>query len=424
MPYKIIIQLFLLLTLFSVLSAQLKEGDVRVFYYESYDIGKNQFSNQITADSAVDSSKHYKVYKSVSGQILKAEKIEDGKLTVYWIFQGNGQAVYYLSYSYDSKGRIFRMEKFAASSYLMEYQNYIYDESGGLKDIISYSRNHKKLSKRTHRLDKNGRVTEVDVYMYGIKLYTRRYRYDSGGQVMLDEKLLGTGEALNIEDQEQVIFVYSLILGSPSQSDVILKSYGVNSPEKVEAFYNTLARLSEDKDFNLKLKTRIDKTRSELDLAVFMAESGPVGSQKDQFKVPSFESDLRVIPYDKVKVIKEINVVSQSLESLIAEYNKMSMGESDEFRVKIFKFRTSFSQFHLNMSQTKYGDSEMAQYQFYSKDYMKSLKTFLLTTMKVAETFGVKRPYGLSDIVVVNEFNDRINSFVENHNRLISYISP
>ncbi|MDH5680927.1 MAG: hypothetical protein OEZ36_05050 [Spirochaetota bacterium] len=423
MMKKVIIQLFLFLSIVSILSAQQKEGEGRVYYYESYDIDKNHFTGQITAGSISDFSKYYKVYKSVSGQIIKAEKWEEQKLSVHWIFRGDGSPLYYISYSYDSNGRIFRMEKFSASSYLMEYQNYIYDPSGRVKDIVSYSRNKKELSKRTQRYDPNGRVVEVDVFMYGIKLYTRTYRYDSGGKVILDEKLLGRGEALNIEDNDQVIFVYSLLLGSPSRAADILKSYGVDSPEKVEAFYQKLAALSEDKDFNEKLKAQIDKTRSELAIAVAVAESGPLRTKDGKFKIYPFESDQRVIPYDKVRVLKEINGVSESLEALIEEYNKMSMGEPGPFLVKLTEFRNRISRFHQNMSQTKYGDSEVMQYKFYSKDYMKSLEIFLFTTKKAADTFKLKRAYNLSDIIVVNESNDRINKYVENHNRLVSYIS-
>ncbi len=443
-------KLILMLIVLNIYALAYSKGSSGIKYYQNYSMADGKFSSEIKYTQLKDQDKYFKVFYSVTNEIIKAYKYERGIFTLYILFGDKANMAYYLSYIY-SNNKISRIEMFNRDQALLNYQkNYYNPENGHLDKIIFYNSQRKEIGERHYFYDLKGKVIKLQVIMTGKLLYERIFQYDKQGQLIYTTRPDYITQ-FDHDNPDHIIWVYLEILGYPEKSTYILKKYGINSHDKVEKYFKHLADLSVKRGFNERLMA-LRETRNKLytqDIIKSAPDTSkeeitkettkntidkPVNHWVDKRKttkameiypvVKPFDSEERILPYVKKDFILQLDYITDSIEEVVKNYNKLMKGETNQYHKSLTEFTKRMKSFQKMMNRTKFNESFKSVFEYYASSYPQNLKEFIRATQEAGELFRHKKPkLEKKDADDIHKINKKINAFINAHNEMVRLIN-
>ncbi len=415
MPRPFLIALIVVLLVQPVIYAQKKADTFRIQYFEHYDLKSNQFTDELNQEAIQSASQYYKVYLTVKGKRVKAEKYENNRMSLYYLFDKNEEMVYSLSHMYDDQGRITRIERINKESKLYSYQTFHYDkENKRLMTVKEFTPNGRIFGERKYSYDKGNKPSKVSVYVGSKLLYVRTFSYDPYGDQILGE-LIFVPSKIDLSNSDHIIWLYSMILGDPDNAEAMLAKYGVESSEDVETFYTNLAELADQPDFEERLKAMLELRDTYGRGGINILDVEPT--------VEPFDSPKRIIGFEKEAFIKKLDSLTDSIDQIVIRYNDLEVNQTEEYHKSMSHFAIKMKTFQFIMNRTKFNQSNRSILDYYTRNYPMALRHFLASIQEAGEMYKRKEPLDFTHAPFIQRFNDEINQFINTHNRLVDQVN-
>lgn len=413
---KLLFSALVLMIFSSLLFSQNKVEDFRIYYYENYDMAKNSFTQQLSEDEIKSSPKYYKVFISIKGRRVKAEKYENNVMSLYYLYNEKSELEVYFTYLYNDKNQVSKVERMNKESKLILYQIFHYDKKGLLYKIVEHLPKGTIIGERRYKYEGSNKPSKVEVYVAGKKVYTKDFKYNAYGDIEYGFRVLDPSK-VDINNPDHLLWIYSEIVSNPKDANDILKKYGITGEEDIEFFYKRIAELSEEENFNEKIAAMIELREENSKVSAnFLA------SLDMEPKIEGFTSFKRILAFDYNNFIDSLNDLSYNIEELVVEYNKLQVNKTDRYFEVMAEFVKKMRLFHKYFNVTRFEGSSRIVFEYYARNYPKSLRTFLTVTQNAGELYKRTGQLDPEFAPLLRAFNSKINQYVKIHNKLVDVV--